>query len=324
MVPFDFCANPIFERLRRACEWRAESLNRWVLAKGNRLPPGWFSHLRWPLRKPWQRSALRVVSRGGGIGDELIALSVLAEIKKRNPAGHLTYLSRFPELFAGMTCFDTLEPYSPEAARTAITLLYEPKSRGTIASQLAACVGLEMPPAAPPLPTVTPSPELAAKVAALPRPRVIIQPLASRWAPVKNWPRSSWEQLIRQLTPRATVIEVGTEPAFSGTDFGPNFVSFASGTSIGDFLWLLGQGDVFIGPVSGGMHVAAGHGLPLIIIYGGYEHPQGFAYPRTTAFYRAVSCAPCWLTTDCPVGHICMQQIAPEEVFAAVVRELGA
>lgn len=315
----------VFSRLGRAIEWRWRDLRRWTFAQlRRRLPIPWVVRLRWPGRKPWEQPALRIASHGGGIGDELMALAVIGELHRRHPACEITFVSRFPDLFAGLPGLAAVVPQTPEAMKSALVLTYESKGRGTLAAQLGESIGLVLPPVVPPLPALQPSAELAAQIAALPRPRVIIQPRASRWTPVKNWPLPAWISLVRQLTARFTVIEVGTDPVFAGENFGPNFVSFAGRTSLTDFLWLVGQGQVFVGPSSGGMHVAAAHGLPLMVVFGGYEHPSGYDYPRTTAFYRAVPCAPCWLTTECPVGLQCMHQIAPEEVFAAVARELEA
>jgi ADP-heptose:LPS heptosyltransferase len=253
-----------------------------------------------------------------------MCLPVLAAIKQRNPACRITWVSRYPEVFSGMAGLDAVELYEPGKSADVLELTYGPEvpPKRPLITHLAECVGLELPSQVPPLPPLAPAPALRSEIDALPRPRVIIQPRASRWTPVKNWPLPNWIALVRQLVEHCTVIEVGTEPAFADCDFGPHFHSFAGRTSLTDFMWLIGQGEVFVGPSSGGMHIAAAHGLQSVIIFGGYERPEGYQYPRTTTFYRQVECAPCWRSDDCPYELKCMQQVAPDEVFAAVRRAL--
>ncbi|MEQ1860244.1 MAG: glycosyltransferase family 9 protein [Chthoniobacteraceae bacterium] len=317
-------ANPdsFLTRLRKGIVWRRLRFKHWLTGRARRLPPEWVFRLRWPVRRPWQRASLRLLSFGGGIGDELMCLPVFREIKRRNPRCRLTFVTRHPDLFEKLDCLDEIVPFSTmeESSRGAVVLAYGPPvpPPRALITHIAECVGLEMESSPPTLPRVEPSAALRAQVDALPRPRVIVQPRASRWTPVKQWPIANWETLIERLSADYTVIEVGAEPLAAARDFGPRFHSFAGKTSMEDFLWLVGQGDVFVGPSSGGMHVAAGHGLPSVITFGGYEHPDGYRYPKTTGFYRAVECAPCWRTDECPYGLKCMWQITPDEVFAAV------
>ena len=130
-------------------------------------------------------------------------------------------------------------------------------------------------------------------------------------------PAESWKALIEKLTERFEVIEVGTQPLFPGHDFGPRFHSFAGATTLTDFVWIMSQGSVFVGPSSGGMHIANAFRVPSVIIFGGYESPTGYGYSGAT-FYSAVPCAPCWTTVPCPYDLKCLRMIAPETVFAAV------
>ena len=100
--------------------------------------------------------------------------------------------------------------------------------------------------------------------------------------------------------------------------WGARFHSFAGATTLEEFAWIISQAAVFVGPSSGGMHLANAFQVRSVIIFGGYESPEGYQYPRTQAFDSAVSCAQCWLTTPCPYKLKCLTAIHPEDVFRAV------
>jgi ADP-heptose:LPS heptosyltransferase len=321
-------------RLRNASRWRLDRLKLWRDGLFARMPASVRIHTRWPgpRRKPWQRARLTCLSYGGGVGDELMCTPVFREIRRRNPACQITFLSRFPELFAGNPNF-TVQPRPSNPADIpvdALSLTYGPvhPPRRPIPSMLAECAGLILNDPhdfRPDPPKVEPSHTLRAALAIIPAPRVLIQPLGSKWAPNKNWPREHWETLIPMLTERFEVIEVGSEPLFPGDAalrFGPRFRTFAGTTSVAEFAWLISQATLFIGPVSGGMHLAAAYGVPALIVFGGYESPTGLPYSNTTPFYTPEPCAPCWLPTNCPYALKCQHKILPSTIFAAACKRI--
>jgi ADP-heptose:LPS heptosyltransferase len=93
---------------------------------------------------------------------------------------------------------------------------------------------------------------------------------------------------------------------------------------VADCAWIVAQGSVFVGPPSGGMHFANAYQVPSIIVFGGYEAPDGYDYPWVERFFTPVECAPCWLTTPCPYGWKCLHAIRPEQVFAAIRKAVEA
>jgi ADP-heptose:LPS heptosyltransferase len=312
--------------LIRILAWRFERLllpfRRWVTFRGSEGLVRW--RWPWPFQKPWQWSQLRLASHGGGLGDELMCTPIFREIRRRNPQCRITFLSRHPEMFRSNPHLTAVETFSPEAAANAVYLQYNlvlPPPRPLV-TMMAECVGLSMVASRLEAPVVEPSPEVRTRLARVPAPRIVIQPQASRWTPNKQWPLTSWKRLVEMLVAQYEVIEVGTQSIFTGDSLGPRFHSFCGDTSMPDFAWIVSQAALFIGPPSGGMHLANAFEIPSVIIFGGYEAPDGYDYPWAARFFTPVECAPCWLTTPCPFELKCLHAIQPEQIFRAVIRTL--
>ena len=283
---------------------------------------------RWPwfITKPFERPAIRLYSFGGGVGDELMCTPIFREIRRVNPACRITFLSRYPEMFRANPHLAAVEQYSPKALRDAFQLSYMPvlPPRKPLVTLMAECIGLELHSYQLDPPEVSPTEGVRESLAAMAGPRIIVQPRASQWTPNKNWPVESWAELIRKLVEHFDVIELGTQSLFPEHDFGKRFRSFAGTTSLSDFIWLVSQGDVFVGPVSGGMHVANAFRIPSVIIFGGYESPAGHFYPLAVSLYSPVPCAPCWLKTACPYDLKCLRMIAPEKVYQKICKAVSS
>lgn len=245
--------------------------------------------------------------------------AIFAEIKGRNPDCRITFITRYPDYFGSHPLIDAVEPETKPAQRDVVRLAYHytiPPSR-PLMTLMGECVGLQvaiqqlLPP-----PIEVPA-GIAAELAAVPKPRVIIQPLSSSWTTNKNWPVGHWRELIELLKDNFSVIEVGQEPLFPEPI--PGLYSFAGRTDLKELAYIISQADLFVGPSSGGMHLANAYQIPSVIIFGGYESPEGYRYPRSEVFYSPVPCAPCWLQT-CPHDLKCLQAISPESVAAAACK----
>jgi ADP-heptose:LPS heptosyltransferase len=290
------------------------------------MGPFWFINLRWPwpVRKPFQRKALRLLAPGGGLGDALMCPPIFREIKRRNPRCHITFVTYFTDLFQNSPYLDGVEHYSKENERNAVRLEYlhlTPPPRPSI-SIMAECVGLrffvnQLEAIQPPVDS-----EFARRISVIPRPLIVLQTRASDWTPNKDWPASYWQELAARLTQQFDVIEVGKKSAIRADDLDPRFHSYVGRTSVAELIHIISQADVFVGPPSGGMHIANASRIPSVIIYGGYEAPTGYRYDRSVDFYSPVDCAPCWLITACPYALKCMTTITPEQVFDAICRQL--
>ena len=246
---------------------------------------------------------------------------VFRAIKDANPDCRLTFLSRYPELFRTQKHLDTVESLKDRDHPSGYALTYGPvhPPMRPLVSMLGECVGLQVPAGdLEPLILPEPQPDLAARLTQISQPRVVIQPLASNWAENKQWPRTLWVNLIRRLMDECEVVEVGTESLVEDGAFGARFHSFAGRTGVEGFAQIIASADVFVGPVSGGMHLANALRVPSVIIFGGYEAPSGHHYSRMSALYSPVECAPCWLPVGCPHSQQCLRMISPERVLEAV------
>lgn len=95
------------------------------------------------------------------------------------------------------------------------------------------------------------------------------------------------------------------------------------GDTLEDFVALLPLVDLIISNDSGAMHLAAGLGLPQVVIYGPTkEFTTGPFNPRARAVRHPVSCSPCQLG-NCPVDHRCMTRLTVDEAWAAVEAALA-
>jgi len=271
----------------------------------------------WPVwwLRPWRRKSVKLWSVGKGIGDEVMCTMVFDALKKANAECHITFVTRYPDLFREHPSLKAILPDSDDFRKGAIPLTYgralpPPRPLGHL---LAECVGLVVvEPQAPSLPQPSVSEAFQARVSALKRPLVVVQPRPSNWTPNKDWALDRWDALVRLLVPDCTVIECGTLRSLSAVD---GMVSMAGETSLLEFTHLVSQADLFIGPPSGGMHLAAAYSVPSVILYGGYERPEGHQYPHVRPLYRQVPCAPCWLATACPNELQCLKAIRVEEVL---------
>jgi ADP-heptose:LPS heptosyltransferase len=298
--------------------WKIEPLVRRLNGLLIRLGPQAYIAIRWPrpMRKPFERPRLILKAPGGGIGDELMCLPVIEEIKRRNPACHITFVTRHAAFFKPHPSIDeTLpaEPRSPGLRLVYHHLLPPPRPLMTMMAECVGIIGrfekINPPPLDPPA-------AMKPRLDAMPRPLVAIQPMSSRWTTNKNWPAEHWRELIERLLERYSVIEVGTESLFPTHDFGPRFQSLAGATTLEEFAWVIKEADLFIGPSSAGMHLANAYGVRSVIVFGGYESPGGYDYPDSTAFYSPIFCAPCWRVT-CPFHLECLWAIKPDAVFQA-------
>lgn len=289
----------------------------------------WFVRLRWPwpFTKPYQRRRLVLRPPGGGVGDELMFMSILKEIKRRNSRCHITYLSHFPELLEGNPNVDELRPFTSENAILALHTNYDelvyppPRPLVTIMAEhlgmLFFSSRVEF--AVPDVPD-----SFRQEIAALPRPLVVVQTAAAGFLPNKEWFPERWVALVQSLSNHAFVVEVGKKTMVDRVPVPSHFKSYAGRTSLKEFLYLVSRADVFVGPVSSGMHAANAFGVPSVIIYGGYESPEVHQYANVHPFYTPVPCAPCWLHTPCPCQLKCMEAISADEVSAHVIRLLNA
>lgn len=259
------------------------------------------------------------------MGDELMCTPLFRAVKQANPRCRLTFLSRYPDLFHGNPNLDVVTPFSSDGAQTCLQVVHQhaiPPSR-PIPCLLAECAGLliqdtRLDCTAPPV-----DPALSEEVDRIPRPFIAVQVCSSGNAPNKEWHVEYWEELIQLLCARFHVVEIGTTSPIPKTYRSPRFHTLVGRTDLGGLVHVIRHASVFVGPVSGGMHIANAFGIPSVIVFGGRESPDGYQYSDSFPLYSPVNCAPCWLETPCPHELKCMAMITPEQVWEAVKKQLS-
>lgn len=159
--------------------------------------------------------------------------------------------------------------------------------------------------------------------------RVVLAPGAS-YGSAKCWLPERYAQLADRLveTYDAAVLLCGTSAEASlGEAIAARMqakpISLLGATTLEEFLALLPSVDLFIGNDSGAMHLAAGVGLPQVVIFGPTDETgTGPLNPRARLVKQPVSCSPCFLR-HCPVDHRCMTRITVEQVWQAVEAALA-
>ena len=159
--------------------------------------------------------------------------------------------------------------------------------------------------------------------------RVVLAPGAS-YGSAKCWLPERYAALADRLVEAcdAAVLLCGTSAeAELGTAIVRHMkhrpISLIGATTLEDFLGLLPAAHLFIGNDSGAMHLAAGVGLPQVIIFGPTDEAgTGPVNPRARLVKQPVSCSPCFLR-HCPIDHRCMTRVTVEQVWRAVEAALA-
>jgi heptosyltransferase-2 len=154
--------------------------------------------------------------------------------------------------------------------------------------------------------------------------------LGAAFGPSKLWPAASFGRLAERLARAALV------PLFLGTAEDretAGAASRASGSPVPSLVGrdrpallpgLLARLSCLVSGDTGVAHLAAALGVPTVTLFGPTD-PRLTAPRAKTArvLCHRVSCAPCFLSA-CPIDHICLRHIAPEEVEGEVRRAVGA
>jgi ADP-heptose:LPS heptosyltransferase len=267
------------------------------------------------MRLPTHEGKFHIWSVASGVGDELMALGAAQALEKAQ-SRRVVFHARHLELLQPDVGGPIPVPFDREKLPPrGIALSYLSKHRLSVIAQMALQLGLRP----QDFPICLPSRSVEDLPQDFPREgqRIVLQTSASGWTPNKQWPEEHWRSLIEALPQDVEVIEVGSESVLSTLPRHSHYRSLVGRTSLLQFAACIQEADVFIGPVSGGMHLAHAYEVPSVIIIGGYEetHP----YPLSRQFYTPVPCAPCWLRTPCPYDRACLRQISPAEVARSVI-----
>jgi ADP-heptose:LPS heptosyltransferase len=273
------------------------------------------------------------LSRSGALGDVLLCTPALRELKRSNPDCRVRFYTEFVSLVKGLPYIDEVCPFELAHGHT-LFLGYEGYTppRGHLARIIGDQLGVNVKDVRPDC--VIDSrliEEYRRLLGRCPRPHVLVLRRAGKWTPNKDWPDEYWDAVVREVSQFGTAIEIGTIP---GTLFGKceSHVDLRGTTTVEQLAALVSVADLYVGPVSGPMHIAAAVGTPAVVIYGGYEHPPGYkgyeflnSDGRQTqiSLYSQVACSPCWRRDECPYARKCLSMIKPQQVLNAA-RELLA
>lgn len=269
-------------------------------------------------RHPFTGKLQVVYSKGGGLGDELMTLCALQAAQRKDPSVQFLFYTRFYSLLRGAPSVTEMRPLSPNTILDgAIALGYRHHQKLPILNQLAA--ELYQPTADDfTLRLADRTYSLASQWPTEADTVVLIQTTASAWTPNKQWPEESWRAFIESLPHQISIVEVGTNSALKTTPRHPKWHSLVGHTTMEEYAACFQRASVFVGPVSSGMHLAHGFGIPSVIIVGGYE-AANFPYPLARQIGSDVSCAPCWLRSACPLNLSCLRTITADQVRAEVI-----
>lgn len=147
----------------------------------------------------------------------------------------------------------------------------------------------------------------------------------AEYGPAKRWPEAHFAALARLLAARGYAVWLVGSPkdhavaeAIAGASAGA-CINLCGKTGIAEAADLLAAARLVVTNDSGLMHVAAAVGKPVIALYGS-SSPQ-FTPPLAADAHiltLQLECSPCFQRT-CPLGHFkCLNDLAPERVFAAI------
>lgn len=271
-----------------------------------------------PFDSPWKATQLDL-ARQQGMGDVLLCTPALRELKRVNPNCKIRFYTDFVPLLKGLPYLDEVLPIQ-NAPREVRQMGYEGYTppRGHLAKIIGDQLGVEVTNVRP---DCVVNPELAAHyrqlLASFPKPHVVVLRRASNWTPNKDWPHESWNVVVENISRQGTVVELGGAPGPTPAAVG-SYLDLRQQTTIEQMAALISVAHLYVGPVSGPMHVAAATGTAAVVIYGGFESPVGLnGYPRQISLYSALPCAPCWRTDTCPHARQCLTMIDPNQVLAA-------
>jgi ADP-heptose:LPS heptosyltransferase len=87
-------------------------------------------------------------------------------------------------------------------------------------------------------------------------------------------------------------------------------------TTLRQLLALLARAELAFGPDSGALHLAAAVGTPAVSLWGATSAARSAPFgSEALAIGGSAPCAPCFLR-DCPIGRVCMRDIAVDTVVA--------
>jgi hypothetical protein len=256
----------------------------------------------------------------GGIGDDIMCSAVSRELTKRGTKKIWQFTS-FPEIFAGNPDMIAV----PDDFRLhrlcglfrvpCHNLGYPQNPPRHLIAMMCAKLGIEGEIELVPRVVLSEAERRSGRITT--RPQIAIQSssLAARY-PSRNklWPHEHFQTVANALTGEFDLVQLGdvSDPQLHGA------IDLRGKTTVRQAAAILSTSRVFIGLVNGLMHLARAVECRSVIVYGGREHPSQSGYSANENLYWDGACAPCWKSNACDFARVCMSEIMPEQVTAAV------
>ncbi len=159
--------------------------------------------------------------------------------------------------------------------------------------------------------------------------RIVALHLGAAFGPSKLWPASSFARLAAALDRAGLCPLLLGSPEDRETALA---VAEAAGSPPPSLVgrdrpaqlpWLLARLSCLVSGDTGVAHLAAALGVPTVTLFGPTDPRRSAPRAKTArVLSRMVPCSPCFLAA-CPIDHICLRSIEPEEVESQVRRALG-
>ena len=276
-----------------------------------------------------------VVAFGESLGDNLLCVSVLAELHASG-AGPLAMLTPYPELFAPLPFPVRCLPYDlgtlAALSRRGPRLLlpsyghyqpaldrHVPAPRDHLIVELCRSVGLRGTVELKPLLRLTDAERRAGEARA--RGAILVQSSnrAARMASAnKEWLLDRWQQTVDALRPKHRVAQIGpaSDPALAGVE------DFRGKFGFRELAAVLAGARLYVGGEGFLMHLARAVDCRSVIVLGGRTAPHQTCYRENTNLYTPLPCAPCWQTNTCEFGRECLARISVADVISAIDAQL--
>ena len=152
----------------------------------------------------------------------------------------------------------------------------------------------------------------------------------AEFGPAKRWPAAHFAALARRLAEQGCTIWLFGSPkdhavAEEIAQLAPGLCrNLCGATSLTQAVDLLAMAELVVCNDSGLMHVAAALDRPIVALYG--SSSPAFTPPlsdRADILSLKLACSPCF-KRECPLGHLdCLNQLRPEQVFAACQQRMA-
>jgi ADP-heptose:LPS heptosyltransferase len=260
----------------------------------------------------------------GGIGDEIMASAVAHELKKRGVK--TTWLfTRVADAFAGNSDLVAvpsdyrLHRFCEMFGITPLELSYPEPPKEHLIATMCARAGVHGEIALRPYLVVSAAETLAGKRVA--RRQIVFQTSSlSAKHPMKNkqWPIERFQAVADALREDFDLVQLGSrrDPPLRGC------LDLRDKTSIREAAAIFAASHLFVGLVSGLMHLARAVDCRSVIVYGGREHPNQSGYCANENLYWEGHCSPCWQRDHCDYDRKCMQAMLPDHAIAAARRQI--